>query len=256
MGCCSSNQEEVKQPRGAEGGRDQNRPVRNNARVPGVRVNNQVPSNPYWGTIDKIENIIPDSYVGEGIKRTEAFTIDLTEDQYFKWKDQFWETRCEGLEWVWNIIKEAVDLDSKDAEAYLINKGVTIDPRKGIKMLYDDKGRSYELPAAIINEPVGFGEDQEQVMLDHKVKPAESTVLNLVLRNASTFKDDKIEIKDTWSVKKLKERYADVKDWDDIKKIRLLYYGKELKDSYFLYHYEINEQIILISIINDHLFDE
>jgi hypothetical protein len=64
-------------------------------------------------------------------------------------------------------------------------------------MLYDDKGRSYELPPAIINEPVGFGEDQEQVMLDHKEKPAESTVLNLVLRNASTFKDDEIEIKDT-----------------------------------------------------------
>lgn len=256
MGCWSSNQEEVKQPRGAEGGRDHNRPVRNNGRQAGVRVNNQVPSSPYWGTIDKIENIIPDSYVGEGIKRTEAFTIDLTEDQYYKWKEQFWETRVEGLEWVWNIIKEAVDLDHKEWEKFLINKGIIIDPRKGLKWWYDDKGRSYDLPPAMINEPVGFGEDKEKVMLDHKDEPNEVTTLTLMLRNASTFKDEEIEIDDTWSVKELKERYAELADCDDIKKIRILYYGKELKDNYYLYHYEINQEIFMIAVINDQLYDE
>lgn len=90
MGCWSSNQEEVKNPRGANGNAPRN--VQRGAggggagRAVNVRVNNQNPSDPYCGTIDKIENVIPDSYVGEGIKRTHAYTIELTEDQYEKWK--------------------------------------------------------------------------------------------------------------------------------------------------------------------------
>ena len=54
----------------------------------------------------------------------------------------------------------------------------------------------------------------------------------------------------------LKQKYADLKDVDDVKKIRILYYGKELKDGYKLFHYEINEEIILIAVINNQLYDE
>jgi hypothetical protein len=80
--------------------------------------------------------------------------------------------------------------------------------------------------------------------------------LNITLRNASTFKDDEIEIEDSWSVADLKDRYAELKDVDDPKKIRILYYGRELKDDYNLYHYEINPKIILIAVINNQLYDE
>lgn len=149
---------------------------------------------PYYGTIDKIENIIPESYVGEGIKRTEAFTVELTEDQYLKWKDQFWETRVEGFEWVWNLLREAVELDDKEAKELLTSKGIKPEGRLGLKMCYDETGKSYILPPAIINEPVGFGEDKEKAILEAKEEPEEEKILNLVIRNASTFEDDEIEI--------------------------------------------------------------
>jgi len=55
------------------------------------------------------------------------------------------------------------------------------------------------------------------------------------------------------TVTDLKERYAEMKEVDDIKKIRFLYYGKELKDGYKLYQYDINEEIIVIAIINNDL---
>jgi hypothetical protein len=63
-------------------------------------------------------------------------------------------------------------------------------------MVYDEKGRDYNLPPAIINEPVGFGEDKEKVLLEAKEAPEESTTLTITLRNASTFNDDQLEIED------------------------------------------------------------
>lgn len=256
MGCCSSNQEEAKSPRGA--GRDHRRPQRpprEVARNPGRGGGGQPNAVPYYGTIDKIENIIPDTMKGEGIKRTEAFTIELTEDQYAKWKDQFWETRVEGSEWVWKLLREAVELDASEAKDLLKSKGIKTEPRLGLKMCYDETGKSYILPPAIINEPVGFGEDVEKNKLDQKEAPKEEKTLSITLRNASKFDDSEIEINDHSTVVDLKEKYAEMNDVDEIKKIRLLYYGKELKNEYNLYHYDINEEIILIAVVNHDLDD-
>ena len=125
-----------------------------------------------------------------------------------------------------------------------------------ITFWYDPTGKSYVVPAACINEPVGYGVDKEKEALDTKPKPKDSKSLNLVLRNASSFEDSKIKIKDSCSVTELKEKYAKLKDEDDYKKIRILYYGKELKDGFNLYHYEINDEIILIAVVNHHLYDE
>lgn len=210
---------------------------------------------PYYGTIDKIENIIPDTVVGEGIKKTEAFTIELTEDQYAKWKEQFWETRVEGSAWVWEVLKEAVALDASEAKDLLKTKGIKADGRLGLKMCYDETGKSYVLPPAIISEPVGFGEDKEKAQLDLIEEPDDVKTLTLTLRNASKFDDAEIEIGDNSTVVELKEKYAELNDVDDIKKIRLLYYGKELKNDYNLYHYDINEDIIMIAVINNDLDD-
>mmetsp|Transcript_22561 Transcript_22561/g.22392 ORF Transcript_22561/g.22392 Transcript_22561/m.22392 type:complete len:213 (+) Transcript_22561:139-777(+) len=210
---------------------------------------------PYYGSLDKIENIIPDTMTGEGIKRTEAFTVELTEDKYKKWKDQFWETRAEGAEWVWEVLKEAVDLSASEAKELLKSKGIKTEPRLGMKMCYDETGKSYVLPPAIINEPVGFGEDLEKKKLEQIEAPNDEKDLTLTLRNASKFDDDEIEISDHSTVVELKEKYAELKDVDDIKKIRLLYYGRELKNDYNLYHYDINEEIILIAVVNHDLDD-
>ena len=84
------------------------------------------PNSAYCGTIDKIENVIPDSYVGEGIKRTHAYTTDLTEEQYKKWKEQFWGTRCEGSEAVWEILQKACELDHVEAAELIDKNGITL----------------------------------------------------------------------------------------------------------------------------------
>lgn len=110
------------------------------------------------------------------------------------------------------------------------------------------------IPAACINEPVGFGEDEEKVRLNQVNEPDEVKTLNLKIRNASTFEDDEIEIGDDSTVSDLKEKYAELKDCDQ-KKVRILYYGRELRDEYKLWNYEINDEIVLIGVINQELND-
>ena len=60
-------------------------------------------------------------------------------------------------------------------------------------MCYDETGKSYVLPPAIINEPVGYGEDLEKKKLDEIEEPKEEKTLNLTLRHASKFDDDEID---------------------------------------------------------------
>lgn len=253
MGCCSSSQDDVRRPR--ESGEVAGNYGRGGARSNNVRVERQNPGDPYCGTIDKIENIIPDTYVGEGIKRTHAFTIELTESQYAHWKDQFWETRCEGRPEVWEVLKRCWEVDHVEAAELIKENGIILQNNR-LTFCYDSTGKSYIVPAAWINEPVGYGADKEKEALEAKSKPQETKSLNLVLRNASSFEDEKIKIKDSWSVVELKEKYAKLKKIDDWKKIRILYYGKELKDDFNLYNYEINDEIILIAVVNHHLYDD
>lgn len=255
MGCWSGKEGEVQRPRESQEAGGRRRSNNNNNRPNYARNERAAPSDPYWGTIDKIENVIQDSYVGEGIKRTHAYTTDLTEDQYKKWKEQFWETRCEGSEQVWTILKRWWEVDHEEAEALIKENNIILHNNR-LTFCYDQKGRSYVVPAACINEPVDFGEDKEKEQLKKVEEPEDYKTLNLTLRNASTFEDDKITIDESWSVKELKEQYAELKDWDNCKKVRILYYGRELHDDYKLWHYGINDDIILIGVINNILFEE
>ena len=256
MGCWSSNQEEVKNPRGGAGQHvERARPARSNPRGGNPRGGAAASNDPYCGNIDKIENAIPETYVGEGIKRTQAFTIDLTEEKYEKWKNQFWETRCEGSDHIWKVLRNACQLDAKEAAKLLEDNKIMTDGNR-MTYWYDMSGKGYAIPPACINEPVGYGVDHEKDMLKAKEEPSETETLQLTLRNASTFKDDEIEISNGWTVSELKEKYADLKDVDDASKIRILYYGKELLNEFNLYHYDIKEEIILIVVINFHLYDD
>lgn len=109
------------------------------------------------------------------------------------------------------------------------------------------------IPAACINEPVGYGEDEEKERLDKVQNPDETKTLNLTIRNASTFEDDQIEISDDSTVSDLKEQYSELKECDDQKKVRILYFGRELRDEYQLWRYEINDEIVLIGVVNKEL---
>lgn len=252
MGCWSGKESEVHRPR--ENGNN-GRTHRNNGRPQVQRENRVDPNSAYCGTIDKIENVIPDSYVGEGIKRTHAYTTDLTEEQYKKWKEQFWETRCEGSEAVWEVLRKACELDHIDSAELIEKHGITLHAGK-LTFWYDEKGMSYAVPPACINEPVDFGKDKEKERFDAIDKPTEIKTLNLVLRNASTFEDDTIQIEDSSSVVDLKKQYAEEKNCGSGNKVRILYFGRELKDEYNLWHYGINDDIILIAVVNQELDDE
>lgn len=68
-----------------------------------------------------LETIIADSFVGSGCKRTPAFTVDLTEEQFKEWREQFWDTRVEGKAEVWEIIRQACEAEDEGKFSFLIS---------------------------------------------------------------------------------------------------------------------------------------
>ena len=71
------------------------------------------------------------------------------------------------------MIKQAVEAED-DATAKRILEDYEITMERGkITFVYDQKGASYKTPIAVINEPVGYGVDKEEMRLSQHIKPPE-----------------------------------------------------------------------------------
>jgi hypothetical protein len=163
-----------------------------------------------------IETIIPESYVGEGIRRTPAYTVELTEEQFKRWREQFWDTRVEGKPEIWEAIRQCCEApDDATARALADANGLILE-NDLIKFCYDSTGASYKTPIACINEPLSYGEDKEEERLNARQEPDEPKELSLKIRNATKFEDKTIEISESASVLQLKLKYAELYGVTDI----------------------------------------
>ena len=121
--------------------------------------------------LDRIERIIPGEFVGEGIKRTPAFTVTVTKEEYPRWVEQFWGTRAENSPEVWEVLRAACGADHESAEAIVIASNLVL--QNGLLgQVYDERGRLYQVPFACINEPKGFAEDAVLERLKSMEPPA------------------------------------------------------------------------------------
>ena len=67
-----------------------------------------------------VENIVPNKFSGEGIKKTPAYETPLAKHELDKWRKDFWDTRTSGSRHVWNCIKSACEEDPGTAEALIL----------------------------------------------------------------------------------------------------------------------------------------
>ena len=132
--------------------------------------------------LDHIEVVIPGSFVGEGIKRTPAFTVTVTKDQYPRWVEQFWGTRAENSPEVWELLRAACGADHESAEAILLASNIILENGL-LTNCYDERGRLYQVPYACINEPQGYAEDNALERLKSMEPPSMERKVSLTVRN-------------------------------------------------------------------------
>jgi hypothetical protein len=56
--------------------------------------------------------ILENQYVGESIRKTNAYSTRLSREEWQRKKEEFWETRTEGKQECWQAIRMACETDN------------------------------------------------------------------------------------------------------------------------------------------------
>mmetsp|Transcript_4141 Transcript_4141/g.5048 ORF Transcript_4141/g.5048 Transcript_4141/m.5048 type:complete len:227 (+) Transcript_4141:38-718(+) len=182
----------------------------------------------------KIEKIIENQFVGEGIKCTPAYECKVSADDLKKWRKEFWATRTQGSKHIWDVLRSAIDASADDAEAIIRASG--LNAHAGIMTLvFDEHKFPYRVPIACINEPTRYLPTSVNYE-DDVDKPEETVFENLKIRLAGE-NDYVFDMSNYSLVSDVKVKFLDDTDRSDtdLSHCIMLFGGKVLEDNMPLY---------------------
>ena len=192
---------------------------------------------------------IENTYIGIGLKRMKGYISPINLEELKKVRENFWSSRIEGDEKIWDILKNICNDESlKENDIQEILKVSGIIPYKNcINIVYDSKGALYEIPNYCINQPSQY--KIEEIEYD-KNKPKEE-VINVIIRYYNN--QFKFKISNWKNIIQLKENIIKIKDYKNvnIENIRLFFGGKELNDIQELWFYNIVNKSIIQMLIKE-----
>ena len=192
---------------------------------------------------------IENTYIGIGLKRMKGYISPINLEELKKVRENFWSSRIEGDEKIWDILKNICNDESlKENDIQEILKVSGIIPYKNcINIVYDSKGALYEIPNYCINQPSQY--KIEEIEYDKK-KPKEE-VINIVIRYYNN--QIKFKISNWKNILQLKENIIKIKDYKNVsvENIRLFFGGKELHDNQELWFYNIINKSICQMLIKE-----
>ena len=192
---------------------------------------------------------LENEYIGIGLKRMKGYISPINLAELKKVRENFWSSRIEGDEKIWNILKNICNdesLKENDIQEILKVSGI-IPYRNCINIVYDSKGALYEIPNYCINQPSQY--KIEEIEYD-KNKPKEE-VINVIIRYYNN--QFKFKISNWKNIIQLKENIIKIKDYKNvnIENIRLFFGGKELNDIQELWFYNIVNKSIIQMLIKE-----
>ena len=183
-----------------------------------------------------------DIYVGKGLKKMKGYISPISKEDLDKKRIAFWGTRTEGNEQTWEFLKQLCE--KNDDESDNINvmlEAYGLIPYNGcINITYDTSGALYEIPNYCINEPYKY-----EIIENEKVRPKEEKVM-FHLKGAHK---TKITCSNYETVEKVKQKLGK-KYNTTIDKIRLFFYGKEMKNDFELWNYNVSQDCVVILMIS------
>ena len=192
---------------------------------------------------------LENEYIGIGLKRMKGYISPINLEKLKKVREDFWSSRIEGDEKIWNILKNICNdesLKENDIQEILKVSGI-IPYRNCINIVYDSKGALYEIPNYCINQPSQY--KIEEIEYD-KNKPKEE-VINVIIRYYNN--QFKFKISNWKNIIQLTENIIKIKDYKNvnIENIRLFFGGKELNDIQELWFYNIVNKSIIQMLIKE-----
>ena len=184
-----------------------------------------------------------DIFIGKGLKKMKGYISPISKEDLIKKRISFWGTRTEGNEQTWTFLKQICEMPDEESD----NMNVMLEAyglvpyNNCINITYDTSGALYEIPNYCINEPYKY-----EIVENEKVKPTEEKVKFHLKGTHRT----KITCSNYETVEKVKLKLG--KKYNvEIDKIRLFFYGKEMKNEKELWNYNITEDCVVILMITN-----
>ena len=181
-------------------------------------------------------------YVGNGLKKMKGYISPISKEDLDKKRIAFWGTRTEGNEQTWMFLKQLCEMpqsEEEDLNVMLEAYGL-VTYNNCINITYDTSGALYEIPNYCINEPYKY-----EIIENEKEKPKEEKISFKLKGTHNT----KITCSNYETVNKVKEKVS--KKYNvETDKIRLFFYGREMKNDMELWNYNVSKDCVVILMIN------
>mmetsp|Transcript_10335 Transcript_10335/g.18620 ORF Transcript_10335/g.18620 Transcript_10335/m.18620 type:complete len:144 (+) Transcript_10335:85-516(+) len=106
---------------------------------------------------------VPDARAWDGhVRAPESWKVSpsITREQLIRLRNEFWETRVEGREEMWQALRAAADADSDELRDQIVS-AAGIRPATASSTLlacYDERGALYEVPVFCLIDPDNLDE--------------------------------------------------------------------------------------------------
>ena len=184
-----------------------------------------------------------DIFVGNGLKKMKGYISPISKEDLDKKRISFWGTRTEGNEQTWLFLKQLCEMppDEEDDMVVMLDAYGLVPYNNCINITYDTSGFLYEIPNYCINDPYKY-----EIVENEKVRPKEEKI---TFKLKGTHKT-KITCTNYETVSKVKETLSK-KYSVEIDKIRLFFYGKEMKNDLELWNYNVSQDCVVILMITN-----
>ena len=186
--------------------------------------------------------ITEEIFIGKGLKKMKGYISPIPKEDLEKKREAFWGTRTEGNQQTWNFLRELCQMPEgeEDNMNAMLEAYDLIPLNNCINVTYDSLGGLYEIPNYCINEPYKY-----EIVEDKKERPSEKKI-TFHLRKG--IHQTKIKCSNYSKIEKIKDKIAKRKNID-INKVRLFFYGKEMKNNFELWNYNICEDCVVMMML-------
>ena len=184
-----------------------------------------------------------DVFVGKGLKKMKGYISPISKEDLDKKRISFWGTRTEGNEQTWQFLKQLCEMppDEEDNITVMLEAYGLVPYNNCLNIIYDTSGFLYEIPNYCINDPYKY-----EIVENEKERPKEEKI---TFKLKGTHKT-KITCTNYETVQKIKAKIG--KKYNvEIDKIRLFFYGKEMKKDLEIWNYNVSQDCVVILMISN-----
>ncbi|CAD8047104.1 unnamed protein product [Paramecium primaurelia] len=183
-----------------------------------------------------IFTLIPNKYIGTGIKQTNQYSTNLSRIEWDLIQNQFWNSHKDSSEW--QLIRKALSQEDESLALQILNQANFKLIRNSIQLLVKDK-QIYQVPIFVINEPTFCSNQNFELNF-------ETSILKVRVRSSKLPQDYEISTQNTSTIQEIKQIILKVANE---KTCRLFLNGRELIDQNQLGNYSISSGTVLFKLL-------